>query len=182
MRYLEVRRHTMRTRPGKHLSQAGVALARDVGGQIGPFDRVVTSGLPRAFETAIAMGFAVDEQVEELGTMPDAVDQEVDWSAGFPAFAAAVTRGKATARYARALAKVFREIVGAVQDGGAALVISHGGIIEAGTVGCLPDADHVAWGRALDYCEGVRLSFDNGAFTAAEILRLERESPIDDRV
>ena len=28
MRYLEVRRHTMRTRPGKHLSQAGVTLAR----------------------------------------------------------------------------------------------------------------------------------------------------------
>jgi broad specificity phosphatase PhoE len=182
MRYLEVRRHTMRTRPGKHLSQAGVTLARAVGGQIGPFDRVVTSGLPRAFETAIAMWFAVDEQIEDLGSMPGGVDREVDWSDGFPAFAAAVARGKATAKYARALAGVFREIVTAVPDGGAALVISHGGIIEAGTVGCLPDADHAAWGRALDYCEGVRLSFDGDAFTGVEILRLRRETPIDERV
>ena len=31
MRYLEVRRHTMRTKPGEHLSQAGVDLARRVG-------------------------------------------------------------------------------------------------------------------------------------------------------
>src|SRR5215207_5530383 len=122
MRYLEVRRHTMRTRPGKHLSQAGVTLAREVGGQIGPFDRVVTSGLPRAFETAIAMGFAVDERIEELGSMPDAVDREVEWSGGFPAFGAAVARGTATARYAQALAKVFGGIVAAVPDGGAALV------------------------------------------------------------
>jgi broad specificity phosphatase PhoE len=182
MRTLEVRRHTMRTRPGKHLSQAGVTLARRVGETLGPFDRVVTSTLPRAFETAIALGFAVDEQIEALGAMPDAVDREVDWSGGFPAFSAAVARGKATARYARELTTVFREIVGTVPDGGAALVISHGGIIEAGTIGCLPDAEHPAWGRGLDYCEGVRLSFADGAFTAAEILRLDRADPIDERV
>lgn len=62
MRVLEVRRHTMRSKPGKHLSQAGVSLARHVGETMGSFDRVVTSTLARAFETAIAMGFAVDER------------------------------------------------------------------------------------------------------------------------
>jgi broad specificity phosphatase PhoE len=69
MRYVELRRHTMRTRPGQHLSQAGVSLARRVGEGVGPFDRVVTSTLPRAFETAIAMGFAVDEQIALLAGM-----------------------------------------------------------------------------------------------------------------
>ena len=182
MRYLEVRRHTMRTRPGKHLSQAGVTLARAVGEQLGPFDRVVTSTLPRAFETAIAMGFAVDEQIEALGLMPDAVEREVDWSDGFAAFAAAVARGEATARYARELAAVLREIVDAVPEGGAALVISHGGIIEAGTIGCLPDVDHTGRGRALDYCEGVRLAYADGAFVGVDVLRLDRETPIDERV
>ena len=55
MSYLEVRRHSKRSRPEQHLNQWGVALARRVGGQIGPFDRVVTSPLPRCVETAVAI-------------------------------------------------------------------------------------------------------------------------------
>ena len=66
MRYLEVRRHSKRVRPGQHLSQWGVLLARRVGDELGPFDRVVTSPLPRCIETAVAMGFAVDETIEAL--------------------------------------------------------------------------------------------------------------------
>ena len=106
MRVLELRRHTMRTRPGKHLSQAGVSLARRVGDTMGPFDRVVTSTLARAFETAIAMGFAVDERFELLSQMSDEVDAEVDWTLGFPEFARAVARGGATARFAAAQAEL----------------------------------------------------------------------------
>src|SRR3990170_981065 len=105
MKTIEIRRHSIRAKPGDHLSQEGVRLARRVGETIGPFDRVVTSTLPRAFETAIAMGFAVDDQVAFLGEMGDAVDAEVDWNAGFPAFAAAAAKGRATARFAAALAK-----------------------------------------------------------------------------
>ena len=66
MRYLEVRRHSKRSRPNQHLTQWGVALARGLGSQIGPFDRVVTSPLPRCVETAVAMGFAVDETIGQL--------------------------------------------------------------------------------------------------------------------
>ena len=182
MRYLEVRRHTMRKQPGIHLSQEGVTLARRIGDTIGPFDRVVTSTLERAFETAIAMGFAVDEQVELLAQMGEGVDAEVDWSAGFAAFAAAIARGGATARFAAELAALWREIVSALPDGGRALVISHGGIVEAGAIGCLPGADHASWGRGLDYCEGVRLGFDGEQFASVEILRLEGRDAIDERV
>ena len=68
MKILEVRRHSIRSPLSDHLNQSGVTLARLVGQNIGPFDRVVTSTLPRAFETAIAMGFAVDEQNELMKT------------------------------------------------------------------------------------------------------------------
>jgi broad specificity phosphatase PhoE len=181
MRYLEVRRHTMRHRPGKHLTQAGVTLARVCGASMGPFERVVTSKLPRAYETAIAMGFAVDGRIELLGSIGDKVVEEFDWTEGFPAVSRAMNRGKQTARYAAELARCWEEILAGLRDGGCALIVSHGGIIEAGAAGCLPEHDHAAWGRALDYCEGVRLAFENGRFTDMEIIRLTN-TPIDDRI
>jgi broad specificity phosphatase PhoE len=46
----------MRRKPGAHLSQDGIELARLVGETSGPFSLVVTSPIPRAIETAIAMG------------------------------------------------------------------------------------------------------------------------------
>ena len=54
MRTLDIRRHTMRRKPGAHLSQDGIALARLIGENAGPYDLVVTSTIPRAVETAIA--------------------------------------------------------------------------------------------------------------------------------
>ncbi len=86
MRVVEHRRHTMRTKPGQHLSQAGVELARRVGEGMGRFDRVVTSRVPRAFETALAMGYAVDEQLEELSATPEGLAAELDWREGCSGF------------------------------------------------------------------------------------------------
>ena len=174
MRHVEVRRHSIRVKPGPHLSQAGVNLARRVGSSRGAYDRVITSTIPRAFETAIAMGFAVDEQLDQLNEMSNDVDAEIHWAAGFAAFARVIEQGGATARFARAQAQTWRSIARALPDGGRALVITHGGIVEAGAVACLPQADHNTWGPACDYCEGVRLSFNGETFTAAEILRVER--------
>ena len=171
MRYLEVRRHTMRIKPSKHICQAGVTLARRIGNEMGPFDRVVTSDLPRAFETSIAFGFAVDEQIEELSTMGDDVDQEIDRDPDFTGLARAVRKDGAAARYARRQAKLWQTIVSALPANGRALIVSHGGVIELGAIGCLPDADHASWGGMLDYCEGVRLSYDGKAFVSVEVLR-----------
>jgi broad specificity phosphatase PhoE len=181
MRTLEVRRHTMRTRPGKHLSQAGVDLARRCGTSMGPFDHVVTSKLPRALETAIAMGFAVDDQIGLLGSIGDAVIDEFDWTGGFPALSTAIRTGRVTAPYAAKQAQRWHSIVAGLPDGSRTLMISHGGIVEAGAAGCLPDADHATWGRAFDFCEGVRLLHDGVRFTGIEIIRLAGR-PIDDRI
>ena len=161
----------MRVKPGQHLSQAGVDLARRVGGAIGPFDRVITSTVPRAFETAIAMGFAVDEQCEQLSTLGDDVDAEIQWDVGFAGFASVIQQGRATARFASAQSELWRSIAEALPDGGSALIITHGGIVEAGAVACLPNADHRIWGHSCDYCEGVRLSFDDSNFVGIEIFR-----------
>src|ERR671919_805339 len=110
MRTVEIRRHTMRTKPGQHLSQAGVDLARLVGSRIGPFDRVITSTIPRAFETAIAMGFAVDDQNELMSTYGNDVERETPWPLSFARYAEAVRNEGAAARYARQLAAFYNEL------------------------------------------------------------------------
>lgn len=172
MKTIEIRRHSLRSKPGDHLNQPGVSLARLLGENLGPFDRVVTSTLPRAIETAIAMGFAVDEFNELMSSYGYDVEQEAPWPL-FPAeYADAIRRGKAAARYANQLKAVYTKLADYLMDGRAALVINHGGILELGAIACLPDADHAAWGANFDYCEGIRLFWENGKFVDGEVLRV----------
>ena len=165
----------MRAKPGQRLNQAGVDLARRVGDGMGRFDRVVTSLVPRAYETAVAMGYAVDEQMEALSSTPDGLigeDAEVDLYQGWVAMQRAARAGGIAERYVRLQSQLMRAVAAALPDGGRALVISHGGIVEASAVGCRPDDDFAVWGRACGYCEGVRLSFDGDRCAGAEPLRV----------
>ena len=172
MKTIEIRRHSMRNRPGDHLNQPGVTLARLVGENLGPFDRVVTSTLPRAIETAIAMGFAVDEFYELMSSYGYEVENEAPWPL-FPAeYAEAIRRGKAAARYANQLKAIYTKLADFLMDGRAALVVNHGGVVEMGAIACLPDADHRSWGAHFDYCEGIRLFWEGGKFVEGEILRV----------
>ncbi|MFL5733452.1 MAG: histidine phosphatase family protein [Chloroflexia bacterium] len=173
MRYLEVRRHTMRTKPGEHLSQAGVDLARRVGEGMGHFERVVSTLAPRAFETAIAMGFAVDEQSGMFPQQDDEVEGEVAWDAGYAAWGRAVGLGGAAAQFAQQEAACWLKIVEAVPEGGSALLVSHGGIIEAGAAGCMLTGEHTTTEASCDYCEGVRLSFDGSDWVGIRVLRVD---------
>ena len=178
MRVLEVRRHSL-VRDHRHLSQAGIDLARRVGAGLGPFGRVVTSQITRTLETAVALGFAVDEQLEALGRIEPALWDEVGhherwaWKEPFAEFARLVHQGGATARLGRAQADVWRDVVRSVPEGGRVLVISHGRVIEAGAVTCFPDADHAAWGVPFGPCEGLRLTYDGDGWTAVELLRVK---------
>jgi hypothetical protein len=117
------------------------------------------------------MGFAVDEQNDVLSQLPEGVEEEVAWNAGFAAFGRAVQLSGATARFAQAQAEFWRSVVEDLPDSGSALLVTHGGFPEAGAVACLPHVDHAAWGSFCDYCEGVRLYFDGERFTHIEILR-----------
>jgi hypothetical protein len=172
MKTLEIRRHSLRSKSGDHLSQQGVDLARLVGQTLGPFDRVVTSTLPRAFETAIAMGFAVDDQNELMSGFGDAVEMEVPWPQTPAAYAKAIRKKGAASHYAYALANDYYQIVNYLAEGRAALAINHGGVLELGAVACLPNADHESWGPYFEYCEGIRLFWEDGKFVNCEILRI----------
>jgi broad specificity phosphatase PhoE len=176
MRVIEVRRHSL-VRDHVHLSQAGIDLARRVGSTLGPFHRVVTSQITRTLETAIAMGFAVDDQWSVLGEIAPDVWAEIgherwSWSEPFMTFARLAQGGGAAARLGRAQAEAWQAIVQELPDGGRALVISHGQVIEAGAVTCYPQADHATWGAPFDKCEGLRLTYANGQWIAPELLRV----------
>jgi broad specificity phosphatase PhoE len=174
MKTIEVRRHSIRSKPGDHLNQSGVTLARRVGEQLGPFDLVVTSTLPRAFETAIAMGFAVDKQIELMSAYGMDVEREVPWPQPFAAYAKAVRRKDAAAEYANRLAKYYTELADLLAAGRAALVVNHGGVLELGVVASCPDTDFESWGDAAYYCEGARLFWEDGKCVKAEVLRVSR--------
>jgi len=172
LKTIEIRRHSIRQKPSDHLSQQGVTLARLVGENLGLFDRVVTSTLPRAFETAIAMGFAVDEQNELMSSYGNDVEREAPWPLSPAGYAEVVSKGRAAAQYANQLVAVYTKLANYLADGRAALVVNHGGVLELGAVACLPNADHFGWGSHFDCCEGIRLLWDNGKFVDGEILRV----------
>ena len=171
MREIEHRRHSWREPPGQHLTQKGVDLARRVGETMGRFDVVVTSDLPRAFETAIAMGYAVDRQ-EALLSHDGGIGDEADWTLGCAEFARAFPLGKRVTEACRAHADLVRTIARTLPADGRALLVSHGGIIEQGVVGLIPEFAFESWGLAFERCEGVRLVFDGDRCAGAEPLRL----------
>jgi broad specificity phosphatase PhoE len=182
MKTLEIRRHAFTKKAdqrghGSHLSAAGVAQARAIGSQIGPFDLVFTSMIPRTLETAIAMGFAVDEQLEVLGDIPQDVWDEIghqerwEWPQPFVTFAQFLARGGPTARLGQRQHAAWLQALESVPDEGSALIISHGRVIEAGLVACLPDGDFAAWGAPFQHGEGVQLSYQDGRFRDVKFMR-----------
>ena len=167
---LEVRRHSIRVKPSQHLNQVGVTLARRVGEGIGPFARVISSPKNRAVETAIAMGFAVDLEMDELGELGKGVEDEVDWDAGFAAFARVLSHDGPTRKFATHLARLWTKLIEEIPDGGRLLIVTHGGIVEAGALGCLPASGLASRTVACGCCEGVRLTWDRGRWTEAMFL------------
>jgi broad specificity phosphatase PhoE len=173
MRELEVRRHSKRQRPGQHLTPWGVAHARRVGATLGPFDRVVTSPLARCVETAVAMGFAVDD-VEPRLAGPDRLGETFpeleafDGGAGRPGLARLIARGGPLAAFVREQAELWRELVLRLPEGGRGLVVGHGGPYLDGVAFDLRPADAaLASGPLASYCEGFRVGYDAAGVTVA---------------
>ena len=95
---------------------------------------------------------------------------------GYAAWARAAQNSPVVAQYTQTMAELWRSIARALPDGGRALVITHGGIVEAGTIGCLPSNTQAAYHTACGVCEGVRLTFDGDTVVNMEILRVEQPS------
>ena len=183
MRLIEIRRHSYTKKgdgrgKGSHLSPEGVALARRIGGEIGACDLVLTSPVPRALETAIAMGFAVNDHLEALGDLSPAVSAEIGhherwaWEEPFVTFAHFVRQGGPTTRMGERQREAWVRALESVPTGARVIIISHGRIIEAGLVTCIPDGDFAAWGPSFRHCEGARITFDQGRFIGVQLLRV----------
>jgi hypothetical protein len=81
------------------------------------------------------------EEPREHGSEPDHHD-EWRWPRPYRTYVELLGRGGELAAVAQAHRRSWRSVVEAVPDGAAALVVGHGGGIEAGLVACLPDADY----------------------------------------
>ena len=78
----------------------------------------------------------------------------------------------AAARYANQLAAFYSKLVDNLADGRAALVINHGGVLNWVQWLACPMRIMLPGAHALDYCEGVRLFWEDGKFVDAEVLRV----------
>lgn len=162
---------------GSHLSAEGVRQARYIGETIGPFDLVLSSSIPRTLETALAMGFAVDDQITELGEIPLAVWDEIghherwDWDDPFGQFATIIAQGGATTTLGKQQKDIWIQAAQSVGSTGQVLIISHGRVIESGLVTCFPDADFAKWGRPFQHGEGVELSYTDGQLKLMQMYR-----------
>jgi broad specificity phosphatase PhoE len=183
MKVLEIRRHSLTKKgpdrgKGSHLSGAGVQLARRIGETIGPCDLVLTSPSPRAIETALAMGYAVDACLDALGEMAEAFVQEIghherwSWEEPFQVFAQILARGGATAQVGHHIQAAWRMAAEALPDPGKGLLITHGRLLEVGVVACLPETPMAVFGQPFGHCEGIQLRYEAGHFQLLHLLRL----------
>jgi broad specificity phosphatase PhoE len=159
---------------GSHLSSEGVAIARRVGATLGPFARVIASPEPRTLETAVAMGFAVDDVADvECKYVPGEFDHHAqwEWDQPFARLASLIGSGGKLANLAHRDRTRWLRWASETADDGRVLVVSHGGSIEPVLVACLPDADHRTWGQPFSHCDGAILTVREGAFVEVEFRR-----------
>lgn len=187
MKYFEIRRHTMRRKyenctstrkkPRKHLSQAGINLARRVGDEMrknsaNPFHGVITSKKPRAIETALCFGFEVDVFTKSLEYFPNDIYEGLPSPDDFKALSKTVKKHKKLAKYAKQQARILALHIDQIEDGQTILGVSHGGIMELMAIGALPQERHESWGAFFDYCEGFRLAREGDRWVGIDILRV----------
>lgn len=117
-------------------------------------------------ETAIAMGFAVDDLME----MPSPTETgEVEfhswreWNDPFTTLRGTSLESRAIAAFLDEEAKRALEVVDGLGDGDRVLVVGHGGWIEAVVAG-LVEPDHLAGvGGSFWHLDGIRLSVSSAS-------------------
>jgi hypothetical protein len=87
--------------------ELGLRLARRAGAGCGPFARVVTSPRPRCIETAVAMGFAVDEENAQLAG-PHGLEETLQGSASTRGGRSSIECPRRAARSYRSCRGYFR--------------------------------------------------------------------------
>jgi len=177
MPILEIRRHAERTDRGNEqsaLSRAGWEMANVLSKKVGPFALVLSSPLPRAKETAQTIAGRLDAVEpgflpEMGGVIGDRIFGEMrtlaDW--------AEVLREREDARtFATEQLATWARVATRVGEKDRVLAVSHGGIIELPAITLAQRVRAPLEGASFGYCEGVVVTYANGAPTKIEVVRI----------
>ncbi len=160
---------------GSHLSSEGVELAKRVGESLGRFDLVYARSIPRAVETAIAMGFAVDDTIDfACSYVPGEFEHHEQWEWPHPYIEFKKRVTSSTSRLATTAAmdcNRWVQIAQSLPAGGRGLIVSSGGSIEPVLVYCCLDSDMGSWGKPLSHCDAVTMVFDGTGLSSPQIIR-----------
>lgn len=168
MKTLEVRRHSLTKKGvgrerGSLLSTEGVRAARVIGDALPDCGYVLTGPDRRHVETAIAMGYAVDEMVEwPSGYVEGVVDHHDQWrwDQPFVRYRDLLDASPALRDVAGVHLGHWHRALDQVREGEAALVVSSGGSIEPVLVAAFASDELASWGSALHQLEGATMTFD----------------------
>jgi broad specificity phosphatase PhoE len=172
MRYVEIRRHSVRDLPGVHLSEPGRRLAADVGRTRGPFRVVVSSPELRAQETAIAMGFPPDE-LDRLWN--DLGDGRVPWPLSFAEMLDQLAINPRAIEVAARFRTGLSSLLARIGERDAILVVAHGGVPELVVASWCEPGGLDRMGPACRCMEGVYLGFDGEVCVTSTPLRVPAE-------
>jgi broad specificity phosphatase PhoE len=184
MKYVEVFRHSRRGE-GKGLSEAGRELGRRGRALLAThYDLCISSPKERARETLEAMGFEryeIDEAFNAVNPWApfDTQVTKLAQARGVIPLAACWEIPEAL-HYLRMQGETFlaalRRVSRRLPDEGRALVISHGGILEAAALlGCARyHLDEI--GGEIGFCEGVVFKLDGDKLAGIEVKRLPKDT------
>jgi broad specificity phosphatase PhoE len=184
MKYVEVFRHSKRG-DGKGLSEEGRAMARRARELLAPhYDLAVSSPKERARETLEEFGY-------ESYEMDEAFTAVNPWEPFDPQVSAlAKQRGKSplaacweipeALNFLRLQGETFlsavKRLARRLPEGGRALVVSHGGILEAAALHGSARYRLDELGGEIGFCEGVTFAFEDERLTQVEVKRLPRNT------
>lgn len=157
-------RHAHRIGKNPHISKNGLKKANKIGKKLPEFDKVLSSVSIRAVETAIALGFSIDETInfddaEPKGSHSPSTERVFDTFEDFKRNIQNISYFKI---YSSNLVSLLSTKLHSNKDLNKILIISHGGVIEYSTIGFLPNVDYKSWGPVVDHCNGVKLIFEDG--------------------
>jgi broad specificity phosphatase PhoE len=182
VKYVEVFRHSKRGE-GKGLSEEGRELAHQARPLLAPpYDLCVSSPKERARETMEAFGFEryeIDEAFTALNPW-EPFDAEVSKLAkdrGITPLAACWEIPEALS-YLKLQGETFlgavKRMARQLPEDGRALVVSHGGILEAAALRGCPRYELSELGGGIGLCEGVVFKLDGETLAGIEVKRLPK--------
>ncbi len=179
MRFVEVFRHSKRGE-GKGLSEEGRELALRARSLLTPsYDLCVSSPKERARETMQAFGFEnyeLDEAFTAVNPWEpfDAGVSKVARERGISQLAACWQIPEALS-YLKLQGETFlgavKRVARRLPENGRALVVSHGGILEAAALHGCARYELAELGGEIGFCEGVVFKFDGEDLAAVEMKR-----------